>query len=97
MDIKLKLTEYAQQMEIIASIRAELPQLGQAEAAADAIKKEIQEFVKDNGEVSGSGYDVKLSTRSSWDGKALDGYAKAHPEILEFKTVTPVATVKKAK
>lgn len=24
-------------------------------------------------------------TRSTWDGKALEGYAKAHPEILELK------------
>ena len=38
-----------------------------------------------------------LSTRNSWDGKSLDGYATAHPEILPFKKETVVATVRRLK
>lgn len=35
--------------------------------------------------------------RTSWDTKALDGYAAAHPEILQFKTVgDPSVSVRKA-
>lgn len=30
------------------------------------------------------------SERSSWDNKALIGYAAAHPEIEQFRKVTPV-------
>jgi hypothetical protein len=30
---------------------------------------------------------VWLKPRVSWDGKALDGYAAAHPEILPFRVV----------
>lgn len=29
-------------------------------------------------------------TRTSWNGKALKGYAAAHPEILEFKKETQI-------
>lgn len=29
--------------------------------------------------------------RANWDGKRLDGYAAAHPEILAFRSVSQVA------
>jgi len=32
------------------------------------------------------------SERTSWDNKALLGYAAAHPEIEQFRKVTPVKT-----
>jgi len=32
----------------------------------------------------------KESERSSWDNKALLGYSAAHPEIKQFRKVTPV-------
>jgi hypothetical protein len=97
MDIKELFDRYAILQDTIASIKAELPQLGEAEKQADAVKKQIQEYAKENGEASGSGYEVKLSVRPSWDGKQLDGYATAHPELLAMKSETVVATVRRAK
>jgi hypothetical protein len=96
MRIKQLFEEYAEAVKTIEDIRAEIPQLAEAEGHADVIKKQIQDFAKENGEANGSGFKVTLSVRASWDGKALEGYAKAHPEILDFKKVTPVASVKKA-
>lgn len=33
--------------------------------------------------------------RSTWDGKKLDGYAAAHPEILDFKKVgSPTVSIR---
>ena len=66
-----------------------------AEAAPmlDAIKtleKQIRQHVSDTGEVAevdGAVVSIRNGyTRTSWDGKALNGFAAAHPEILEFKT-----------
>lgn len=38
---------------------------------------------------------VYVRGRTSWDGKALDGFAAAHPEILAFrKTGEPSVTVR---
>lgn len=35
--------------------------------------------------------------RSTWDGKRLDGYAAAHPEILDFKKVgSPTVSIRGA-
>jgi hypothetical protein len=98
MDIKELFEKYAVLVDTVESIKAELPQLAQAEKEAEAIKKQIQEWAKaNNKDASGSGYEVKLSVRGSWDGKSLDGYVVAHPEIMAFKSETKVATVKKAK
>jgi hypothetical protein len=83
--------------DTIESIRAEFPQLGEAEKYAEITKKKIQDWAKENGEAEGSGYEVALSVRPSWDGKQLDGYAAAHPEILAMKKETVVATVRKVK
>lgn len=97
-DIKELFNRYAILADTVESIKAELPQLAQAEKEAEAVKKQIQEWAKANGQdAAGSGYEVKLSVRGSWDGKLLDGFAAAHPEILSMKAETTVATVKKAK
>ena len=88
---------YAAYMDTVESIKAEIPQLAEAEKKAEEVKKQIQEYAKEHGEASGAGYEVKLSVRGSWDGKALDGYAVAHPELLEMKNETTVATVKRKK
>ena len=97
-DIKELFNRFAILQDTIESIKAELPQLAQAEKEAEAVKKQIQEWAKANGQdAAGSGYEVKLSMRGSWDSKALDGFAVAHPEVLSMKAETTVATVKKAK
>lgn len=97
MDINELFERYATLQDTIESIKAELPQLALAEKEAEAVKKQIQEYAKANGEASGSGYEVKLSARSSWDGKSLEKYAYVHPEIASYKSETVVATVKRAK
>jgi len=97
MDIKELFNRYAVLQDTIESIKAELPQLATAEKEAEAVKKQIQEFAKANGEASGSGYEVKLSTRETWDTKKLPGFAVAHPELNELKSETVVATVKRMK
>lgn len=98
MDIKDLFNRYAILQDTIESIKAEIPQLAQAEKEKDAVKKQIQDYAKEhNEEPSGSGYEVKLSVRPSWNSEKLDGYAIEHPEILPLKTETTVATVRKAK
>ena len=97
MDIKELFNRYAILQDTIESIKAEFPQLATAEKEAEAVKKQIQDYAKENGETAGSGYEVKLSVRGSWDGKKLDGYAVAHPELLDFKSETTVATIKRMK
>lgn len=91
------LNKYAILKDTIESIRAELPQLDLAEKELEEVKKQIQDHVKVNGEVKGSGYEVKLSRRYSWDTKALEGYALAHADILALRSEATVATIKKAK
>lgn len=98
MDIKELFNRYAILQDTIESIKAELPQLATAEKELEAVKKEIQDYAKKNNEEpSGSGYEVKLSTRESWDTKKLPGFAVAHPELNELRSETVVATVRKAK
>jgi hypothetical protein len=84
--------------DTIESIRAELPQLAEAEKRAEAAKKVIQEWAKsENAEGAHAGYEVKLSYRETWDTKKLPGFAVAHPELNALKSETIVATIRKAK
>ena len=98
MEIKELFNRYAILRDTVESIRAELPQLADAEKELDAVKEQIQKYAKDNNtEAFGSGYEVKLSTRPTWDTKKLPGYAVAHPDILALCSDTLVATVRKIK
>ena len=95
MDNALTLHELMEQYE---AMHVELSPLM---AQMNDIKKEIVKRVKDvgagttHGRVTAtlrSGY-----TRATWDGKALNGYAAAHPEILDFRTerqVGPSVSIK---
>ena len=65
------------------------------------LKKRIQEHVLETGqiaEVEGAKVSIRNGyTRTSWDSKALAGYAAIRPEILQFKTereIGPAAVVK---
>lgn len=89
---------YAQAQKTVEDFRAELPpEIVQAEKDIETLKKALQDHAKANGECYGSGWEVALSERGSWEGKLLDGYAKAHPEIQSFKKTTLVATVRRMK
>lgn len=61
----------------------------------NAIKKEITQHVKETGETGDvEGVTVSIrkgGTRTTWDSKALVGYAAAHPEIDQFKSVKTTA------
>lgn len=69
-------------------------ELAPAIAALDALKKDIQRHVTETGEVAqvdGASVTIRNGyTRANWDGRALDGYAAAHPEILAFRRETEV-------
>lgn len=98
MNIQDLFNRYAILQDTVESIKAELPQLAAAEKEMDAVKKQIQDYAKDNNtEASGSGYEVKLSTRESWDTKKLPGFAVAHPELNALRSETLVATVRRVK
>jgi len=64
---------------------------------ADAIKEAV---LAEGRSVEGHGIKASFRrgyTRTSWDGKALEGYAMAHPEILAARketTIAPNASVK---
>ena len=96
-DIKKLFKKYAQLVGEIETIKAENPRLEDAEREANAIKAQIQEWAKANGEAHGSGFQVKLSQRESWDTKRLAGFVVAHPELEELRRVTTVASVSEVK
>ena len=67
---------------------------------ADAIKQQIQEDVLINkATVHGNKYmAVYVSGKKSWDGKKLEGFAMAYPEILQAQKVgEPTVTFRKVK
>ena len=59
----------------------------------DTIKAEV---VAAGETVSGEFHQaVYMKGRTSWDSKSLEGYAAAHPEILQFKTIgSPSVSIK---
>ena len=88
-------------LEVYAEMKAELqPALDQLKA----IEKDIKAYVMETGEVAeveGCAVSIRNGyTRKSWDGRALTGYAAAHPEIEQFCKVTeigPSAVIKVTK
>lgn len=67
----------------------------------NTLKKQITQHVKETGETGDvEGVTVSIrkgGTRTTWDSKALVGYAAAHPEIEQFKSVkttAPSVTIK---
>jgi hypothetical protein len=57
----------------------------------DELKAQIAQAAINAGETLRTPYGrveyVRGGERVTWDSKALEGYAAAHPEILKFKTV----------
>lgn len=73
----------------LSAIDAEFDPLTEAVNSTIAvIEAEVKAGVLAVGEsVKGDYTAVYTKGRTSWDTKALDGYAAAHPEIEKFKTV----------
>lgn len=74
---------------------------GNTEHAREEINK-LRDAIKDAVEAHGSS--VKgpfrhaiFSRRTKWDGKKLDGFAMAHPEILDAKTESTSVSIRKVK
>ena len=75
--------------ERIDAIEAEfLPKMDSIIESISNMETNIKERVLLAGEtVSGSVLKAVYNKgRTKWDNKALDGYAKAHPELLEFRS-----------
>lgn len=81
----------------IAEIEAEYtPTLTAATDKATDLEKRIKANVKELGEsVKGTRLQAVFSTRTSWDTKALNGYAAAHPEIEQFRKISQSVSLRK--
>lgn len=76
--------------EMIAIVKSDrAAKLASLEAEAKVLEIKIRAAVIDHGEtVSGATLQAVWNKgRHSWDTKALEGYAVAHPEIMKFVTV----------
>lgn len=69
--------------------------LSRATAAANArlaeLEKQIKDYARENGAIAAHGVTVTVkpgTTRATWDGKGLAGYAVANPEVLAFYSET---------
>ncbi len=87
-----KFQEYSELMAELEAVNAEFPIIKQLEDRIDAVKKDIQEYAKVEGNFSAYGYEVSLSKRSVWDTKKLE---QVHPELACYKNTTMVASVRK--
>lgn len=85
----------------IAEIEAEFePKLSAIQSHKSELETAIKQVVIAEGATVKGDYHQFVYTkgRVSWDTKALDGYAAAHPEILQFKIVgDPSVSVRAAK
>jgi len=91
---------------VLAPLQAELdaidaeyaPALELADEKASDLEKHIKDAVKQAGEsVKGGRLHAVYSRRTSWDSKALTGYAAAHPEIDRFKRVSQSVSIRVVK
>jgi hypothetical protein len=86
--------------EKLAEIEAEFqPKIEQLSQEKSALESEIKSEVLEAGRTVKGTYHsfVWSKPRVSWDTKALDGYAAAHPEIAQFRTEgSPSVSVRKA-
>lgn len=81
--------------ELLAPVREQLAAVdAEFLPAIEAAKKTVTEHILAHGESLKAGglHAVVMPGRVSWDSKALDGYAAAHPEVRQFRRQGP-ATV----
>lgn len=80
--------------ELLADYRDLTHELSPALAELKQLKSEIREHVLDTGElaeIEGAKISVRRGgTRTTWNGKMLEGFEMAHPEIGAAKTVKKV-------
>ena len=87
--------------EILATVRDQLDAVdAEFTPAMESARKTVNEYVLSNGTAIKAGglHAVIMPGRVSWDTKALDGYAEAHPELKRFRKVgEPSVTIRNAK
>ena len=66
------------------------PMMDSLDELAETIKRLTLELGEDVETEAGSATIRKGYARTSWDGKALSGYAAAHPEIKQFSKLSVV-------
>ena len=78
-------------LEIYRDMKADLaPAIQELKELEKTLKAHVME-TGEGAEVDGAAISIRSGyTRTSWDGRALKGYAAAHPEILEFQTVKEI-------
>ena len=86
--------------EKLAEIDAEFdPKVDEIAQQKSMLESEIKQEILEAGRTIKGTYHsfVWSKPRVSWDTKALDGYAAAHPEIAQFRTEgSPSVSVRKA-
>lgn len=97
-DMKLELQPALDKIE---AMRSELkPQLDAIREAETNIKKQALE-AGEGAKIEGVSVTVRAGyTRTSWNNKALTGYAVAHPELNQFRKesqIKPTAIIKLTK
>lgn len=88
--LQKKQTVPADVQKVLDEIDAEFaPQEASVNTVIEALEKQVKEIVKADGHTAtgGSLQAVFTKGRVTWDSKYLDGYAKAHPEINEYRKV----------
>ena len=83
--------------EQIADIEAEFGEKLEAlQENISELERSIKDAVKGLGKgVKGSVPRATLNRRVSWDTKRLEGYARAHPWLLEFRRETTFVSIRK--
>lgn len=86
------ISEVTQKLERLRDMKAEIaPMLNEIAQ----LEKEVKSDILDTGEIPEVDcVTVKIRngySRQSWDSKALQGYAAAHPEIMQFCSESSVA------
>lgn len=79
---------------MLAEYRDAVAELKPAVDRLEAMKAEVKRLALElNEDVTIEGASITMRPgyqRSQWNGKALDGYAAAHPELEQFKKVVNV-------
>ncbi len=55
-----------------------------------ALEAEIKDYVKEHGDIESDNArteTIDVKGRVKWDTQALDGYAVANPDVLQFRTI----------
>jgi len=79
--------------EKLAQLVAMRAEIAPAVEAIKTLEKEIKQEILTTGEIpkaDGAKVTVRAGgERKYWDGRALEGFAAVHPEILQFRTIRP--------